>query len=45
MPALARRLRRPASVGAATVTQPGLDPPTVEIELPTVEISPARRVA
>jgi hypothetical protein len=42
---VARRLRRPVPAPAAVTVTPALDPPTVEIELPTVEIPPARRVA
>ncbi|WP_433274726.1 hypothetical protein ACQPZA_26275 [Pseudonocardia xinjiangensis] len=43
-PLVSKRLRRPA-VSAPTVEPPAQDPPTIEIEMPTIEISPTRRVA
>ena len=39
-PVVVRRLRGPAAVSGAVVEPPAQDPPTVEIELPTVEIKP-----
>ena len=43
-PVVSRKLRSPVPGGAA-VEPPAPEPPTVEMELPTVEIPPARRVA